>query len=66
MKNLYEKINIEKETVRKYKPEVLEMPKYISENLKYSFFDWQEKDKIIGLILLLLNKSEHGNYSQYR
>ncbi len=26
----------------------------------------QEKDKIIGLILLLLNKNEHGNYSQYR
>ncbi len=43
IKNLYETIDIQKEAIRKYKPEILEIPKYISENLKYEFFDWQKK-----------------------
>lgn len=43
MQNLYEKIDIAKEPIRKYKPDVIAVPKYISENLKYEFYDWQLK-----------------------
>src|SRR6056297_1498082 len=40
---LYETINTEKETLRKHKPEILKIPQSISDNLKYSFFDWQKE-----------------------
>lgn len=43
IKNLYETIGTEKQVIKKYKPEILEIPKYISENLKYGFFDWQKE-----------------------
>lgn len=40
---LYEKINTEKEVIRKYKPDILDISKEITSNLKYDFFDWQIK-----------------------
>lgn len=40
---LYEKINTEKEVIRKYKREILDIGEDISLNLKYNFFDWQTK-----------------------
>jgi type III restriction enzyme len=43
MDNLYDKIKNGKETIRKYAPQVLAIPKYITENLKYEFFDWQKE-----------------------
>lgn len=43
MEKLYEKINIGKETVKKYAPDIVSIPGYISDNLKYSFFDWQQE-----------------------
>ncbi len=43
IKNLYEKIETEKQVIKKYKPEILDIPHYISENLKYTFFDWQRE-----------------------
>jgi type III restriction enzyme len=43
MEKLYEKIKNEKEPIRKYAPQVLNIPKYITENLKYEFFDWQKE-----------------------
>ena len=43
MAELHETISIEKKTIRKYKPRLLEIPKYISDNLKYNFFEWQKK-----------------------
>jgi type III restriction enzyme len=43
MQNLYEEIDIEKEAIRKYAPDVIAVPKYISDNLKYEFFDWQRE-----------------------
>ena len=43
MPNLYEKIDIAKETIRKHAPNVIAIPKYISDNLKYEFFDWQRR-----------------------
>ena len=49
MKNLYEEINVGKEYIRKYDPDVIAVPKYISENLKYDFFDWQ-KDAFENLL----------------
>jgi len=39
MNNLYEKINAQKEVIDIKK---IEIPEYISENLKYSFFEWQK------------------------
>lgn len=43
MENLYEKINTEKNAVRRYAPDVLKIPEYVSSNLKYDFFDWQRE-----------------------
>ena len=43
IKYLYEKINTEKSVIKKYKPEVIEIPEYVSNNLKYDFFDWQKE-----------------------
>jgi len=43
IKYLYETINTEKSVIKKYKPEVIEIPKYISNNLKHKFFDWQKE-----------------------
>ncbi len=43
IKNLYETINTQKEALKSFNPEVFEIPKYISDNLKYDFFDWQKE-----------------------
>jgi len=41
LENLYQKIDVAKETIRKYKPEVIEIPDYVTNNLRFNFFDWQ-------------------------
>ena len=43
IKNLYETIDTQKEALKNFSPEIFEIPKYISENLKYPFFDWQKE-----------------------
>lgn len=43
IKNLYEIINTQKQALRNFNPEIFEIPKFISENLKYPFFDWQRE-----------------------
>jgi type III restriction enzyme len=43
MKNLYETINTQKEALKSFNPEVFEIPEYISNNLRYKFFDWQKE-----------------------
>jgi len=43
IKNLYDKINDQKEAIRNFAPEVLIIPQYISNNLKHEFFDWQKQ-----------------------
>lgn len=43
IKNLYEKINTQKEALKSFNPEVFEIPRFISNNLKYDFFDWQRE-----------------------
>ena len=39
---LFEVIENERKVVKKYKPELLEMPEFTSKNLKYDFFEWQK------------------------
>lgn len=39
---LYVDISIEKKAVRKYKPDIIEVPMYIANNLKYPFYEWQQ------------------------
>lgn len=41
-KTLFEVIENERKAVKKYKPELLEMPEFTSKNLKYNFFEWQK------------------------
>nr|WP_198923778.1 DEAD/DEAH box helicase family protein [Rappaport israeli] len=41
-KILFEVIENECKAVKKYKPELLEMPEFMSKNLKYDFFEWQK------------------------
>ncbi len=43
IKYLYETINTQKEALKNFSPEVFEIPAYISENLKYPFFEWQKE-----------------------
>lgn len=43
MEKLYEKINVEKNAIKRYAPEVLSIPEYIISNLKYGFFEWQRE-----------------------
>ena len=43
IRNFYEKIENEKKAISKYKPDILEIPNYILENLKYNFFQWQRE-----------------------
>lgn len=43
MEYLYEQINQKKEVVKELQPELLIIPKYVSDNLKYEFFDWQKE-----------------------
>lgn len=42
-KILYEHINIEKEGVKKFNPEIFDIPQYILINLKYELFYWQQE-----------------------
>ena len=41
-KTLFEVIENERKAVKKYKPELLEMPEFVERNLKYPFFEWQK------------------------
>lgn len=41
-KTLFEVIENERKAVKKYKPELLEMPEFITKKLKYDFFEWQK------------------------
>ena len=41
-KTLFEVIENERKAVKKYKPKLLEMPEFITKNLKYDFFEWQK------------------------
>ncbi|PIR69164.1 type III restriction endonuclease [Candidatus Nomurabacteria bacterium CG_4_10_14_0_2_um_filter_30_12] len=58
MENLYEKLNTQKEAIRKYAPKVIEIPKYISDNLKYDFFEWQKE----AFENLLMYENDHKKY----
>jgi len=40
---LYKKINTQKQALKSFNPEVFEIPKYILDNLRYGFFDWQKE-----------------------
>ena len=40
---LYKKINIQKEALKNFSPEIFEIPKYITDNLKHSLFSWQKE-----------------------
>ncbi len=40
---LYKKINTQKEALKNFSPEIFEIPEYITDNLKHSFFDWQKE-----------------------
>ncbi|PVX39844.1 type III restriction enzyme [Pasteurella langaaensis DSM 22999] len=41
-KTLFNVIKNERKAVKKYKPELLEIPEFVSNNLKFNFFDWQK------------------------
>ncbi len=58
MENLYEKLNTQKDAIKKYAPDVIAIPKYISDNLKYEFFDWQKK----AFENLLMYENDHRKY----
>jgi type III restriction enzyme len=58
MENLYEKLDTQKEAIKKYAPNVIAIPKYISNNLKYEFFDWQRE----AFENLLMYENDHKKY----
>jgi type III restriction enzyme len=55
IKYLCETLEAEKTAIKQYKPEVLEIPEYISNNLKYEFFEWQKN----AFENLLIAEEEH-------
>ena len=58
MDYLYDKLNTEKNAIKKYAPEVIAIPKYVSDNLRYEFFDWQRE----AFENLLLSEKDHKEY----
>ncbi len=54
-KDLYNQITTEKNTIKKYAPDVIKIPNHISSNLKYNFFDWQKE----AFENLLIYEEEH-------
>jgi type III restriction enzyme len=58
MEYLYDKLNTEKNAIRKYAPDVIAVPKYVSDNLRYEFFDWQRE----AFENLLLCEKDHKEY----
>lgn len=40
---LHQQIKEQISAIRKFSPEILSIPDYISNNLKYSLFDWQNE-----------------------
>lgn len=58
MDYLYDKLNTEKNAIRKYAPDVVAIPKYVSDNLRYEFFDWQRE----AFENLLLSEKDHKEY----
>src|SRR3989339_1481956 len=58
MENLYEKLNTQKDAIKKYAPNVIAIPKYILDNLKYEFFDWQKE----AFENLLMYENDHKKY----
>ena len=58
MEYLYDKLNTEKNAIRKYAPDVIGVPKYVSDNLRYEFFDWQRE----AFENLLLCEKDHKEY----
>lgn len=59
MQNLYEKIENQKDVLKNFNPEICKIPKYISENLKYEFFDWQ-KNAMENLLTFEAIKEKEG------
>ncbi|MCP3660801.1 MAG: DEAD/DEAH box helicase family protein [Bacteroidetes bacterium] len=43
IKNLHETINTQKEALKNFNPEILDIPLYISNNLKHDFYYWQKE-----------------------
>lgn len=58
MEYLYDKLDIEKNAIRKYAPDVVVIPKYVSDNLRYELFDWQRE----AFENLLLSEKDHKEY----
>jgi len=52
--SLYKTIETQAEAIRIFLPEVLGIPKYISSNLKYEFFDWQKSSILFPHVHLLI------------
>ena len=61
IKYLYETINAQKEALKNFNPEIFKIPKYITDNLKYSFFDWQKEAFENFLIYEAIKERENPN-----
>lgn len=64
MESLYEKISTEKNAIKKYAPDVIEIPKYISDNLKYPFYDWQ-REAFENLLMYESDHKEHPTHLMF-
>lgn len=58
--NLYEIITTQVEGLKNFNPEVLEIPKYLTENLKYPLFEWQ-KEALVNFLFYENPKSKLKN-----
>ena len=65
IKYLYEKIDTQKEALKNFNPEIFEIPQYISNNLKYNFFDWQKEAFENFLTYQSIKEKENPNTSTH-
>ena len=59
--NLYEKVQAQIEAVRNFSPEILAIPSYITDNLKYELFPWQRE----ALESLLIYENEKTGLKKF-
>ena len=65
IKYLYEKIDTQKEALKNFNSEIFEIPQYISNNLKYNFFDWQKEAFENFLTYQSIKEKENPNTSTH-
>lgn len=64
MKTLFDFIENERNAVKRYKPEIMQIPEFITRNLKYDLFKWQQH--ALENFLIFENLAEIDNFPELK